>query len=59
MKAKAIIEKYIKKSMRGKVGVIAMKTVKDNPAYWYWWHIDEDEELPKEEKREFAILLPE
>ena len=54
MLAEKIKEKYIKKEMRDKVGVIAITQGEDKT----WYHIHDDEDVPEpEESLDIAIHI--
>lgn len=46
--AKEILDKYVKEEVREEVGVIAIGRTTGRKGTVFWYHIHEDEELPKE-----------
>ncbi|KKN51130.1 hypothetical protein LCGC14_0625940 [marine sediment metagenome] len=56
MKAKEILEKYIKEEERENVGVIAILTRKNAMSIWY--HVHEDEAVPTDQDIAVHIRYP-
>lgn len=52
MKAIELMKKYVKPSMRGECGVIAIHQIKK-----FWYHVHNDEEVPSEKEYDIAIHL--
>lgn len=56
MKAKEILDKYVKEEERENVGVIAILTRKNAMSIWY--HVHEDEDIPDDKDIAIHIRHP-
>ena len=46
MKAKELLDKYVKEEVRKEVEVIAISRTTDRKGVAFWYHIHEEEEVP-------------